>query len=78
MEMNIKLDLTIGEGESKKDISLTYDEAKALYEKLGELFNKSVSIDWHDWVKKLEGYKKVQDQDREWSKIIWKCPSISK
>lgn len=38
MEMKIKLDLSIGENENKKDLSLTYEEAKELYIKLNELF----------------------------------------
>lgn len=43
MEMNINLNLKIGEGESQKEITLNYDEAKELYVKLQELFNKTIT-----------------------------------
>lgn len=51
MDLNIKLDLTIGEGEAKKEIALTYDEAKELFTKLQELFHGPIYT-------KIDGYFK--------------------
>lgn len=53
--MNINLNLKIGEGEKQKEFNLTYDEAKELYNKLGELFNKPDTVDWPDWYVKIGG-----------------------
>lgn len=68
MDMNINLTLKIGEGEKQKEINLTYDEAKELYNKLGELFNLNpITIQWPD----LKTYKWPDN----WPYTIW-CGSI--